>query len=63
MTGHTLTKITTENDTSVLALQPGFKIAKSVERKAINDSGTIAMDDTLTTPIQETELGHELFYI
>lgn len=62
-TGHTLTKLQTQDDKVALALQPGFKISKTVERKSINESKSITIDDTLSTPLADLDNERELFYI
>ena len=61
-TGHTLTKLTT-NDTEVLAMQPGFKISKTNDRKPVYNQMEVVMDDTITTPLPETNGEAELIYI
>lgn len=63
MTGHTLTKQVNEDDEEVLLLQPGFKISKSEDRLSVYAGGTIVMDDTITTKIEDDDSDEELVYI
>ena len=58
--GYTMGKLDM-NEKHAVVLQPDFKISKTSERN--NNTSTITMDDTITTPMPEQQDGRELLYI
>lgn len=58
--GYTMTKIENE-ESEILALQPGFKISKSEQTNI--PRATITMDDTISTPMPDSNGDKLLVYI
>lgn len=58
--GYTMSKIEDENSAAIV-MQPDFKITKKLDRNTVEN--TITMDDTITTPMPDSQGDMELLYI